>query len=51
VAFLGREIGAMRTRFETAGVPFRERTVPNMNLEQIFLEDPNGVTIELNFPQ
>ena len=51
VAFLGREIDAMRTRFESAGVSFRERTVPNMHLEQIFLEDPNGVTIELNFPQ
>lgn len=51
VAFLGRDFGAMRKQFETAGVPFRHRTVPNMNLEQMFIEDPNGVTIELNFPQ
>lgn len=29
-------------------VPYRDRKVPNMDLHQIFLEDPNGVTIELN---
>lgn len=51
VAFLGRDIDAMRAHFEAAHVPFRERTVPNMNLKQIFVNDPNGVTIELNFPQ
>jgi catechol 2,3-dioxygenase-like lactoylglutathione lyase family enzyme len=51
VAFLGRDIDGMRARFETAGIRFRQRTVPNMKLEQIFVEDPNGVTIELNFPQ
>jgi hypothetical protein len=31
-------------------VPFRERTVPNLELHQLFVEDPNGVTIELNYP-
>jgi catechol 2,3-dioxygenase-like lactoylglutathione lyase family enzyme len=51
VAFLGRDIDGMRAHFEQVAVPFRERTVPNMNLKQIFLEDPNGVTIELNYPQ
>jgi hypothetical protein len=23
--------------------------VPNMNLFQVFVEDPNGITIELNY--
>ncbi len=50
VAFVGSDAPAMRERFRAAGVPFRDRTVPSMNLEQVFLEDPNGVTIELNFP-
>ncbi len=50
VAFLGTDVEAMRARFRAAGVPFRDRTVPSMNLEQVFVEDPNGVTIELNFP-
>lgn len=51
VAFVGQDVEAMRDRFRAAGVPFRDRLVPSMNLEQVFLEDPNGVTIELNFPQ
>ncbi len=50
VAFIGADVDAMRDRFRAAGVPFRDRLVPSLNLEQVFLEDPNGVTIELNFP-
>lgn len=50
VAFVGHDVEAMRTKFRAAGVVHRDRTVPAMNLEQVFLEDPNGVTIELNFP-
>lgn len=50
VAFIGADVAAMRDRFRAAGVPFRDRLVPTLNLEQVFLEDPNGVTIELNFP-
>ena len=50
VAFVGTDVEAMRERFRAAGVPFRDRLVPSLKLEQVFLEDPNGVTIELNFP-
>ncbi len=50
IAFASSDLGAMRERFQAAKVPFRERTVPTLNLHQVFLEDPNGVTIELNFP-
>ncbi len=50
VAFVGSDVEGMRARFRSVGVPFRDRTVPSLNLEQVFLEDPNGVTIELNFP-
>ncbi len=51
VAFLGRDVDAMRAHFQSAAIAFRERTVPTMNLKQIFIDDPNGITIELNFPQ
>lgn len=51
VAFVGHDFAGMRSHFEKAEVPFRERKVPNMDLMQIFIDDPNGVTIELNFPQ
>ena len=50
VAFVGSDVEAMRAKFRGIGIPFRDRTVPAMNLEQVFLEDPNGITIELNFP-
>ena len=50
VAFMASGIDAMRARLRAAGIPFRDRMVPALNLEQVFLDDPNGVTVELNFP-
>jgi hypothetical protein len=31
-------------------VPCRQRTVPEIKLHQLFLDDPSGVVIELNYP-
>jgi hypothetical protein len=31
-------------------VPYRERTVPSIGLHQLFLDDPCGIVIELNYP-
>lgn len=31
-------------------IPFRERAVPMLGLHQLFIEDPNGITVELNYP-
>ena len=39
----------MIERLKRNHVPYRERQVPNMDLSQIFVEDPNGITIELNY--
>ena len=50
LAFVASNLETVRARIDAAGVAFRERTVPSLNLHQIFVEDPNGVTIELNFP-
>src|SRR5208282_5836172 len=47
-AVTGRE--EMIERCQRSGVDFFERTVPTLNLHQVFIKDPNGVTIELNFP-
>ena len=49
MAFRADHPGEMMDRLDKLGVPYRERKVPNMDLFQIFLEDPNGVTIELNY--
>ncbi len=50
LAFAASGLEGMRQRLRERGVPFRERTVPNLGLHQVFCEDPSGVVIELNFP-
>jgi catechol 2,3-dioxygenase-like lactoylglutathione lyase family enzyme len=36
-------------RLRGAGLDFHENAAPQVNLRQIFVDDPNGVTLELNF--
>jgi catechol 2,3-dioxygenase-like lactoylglutathione lyase family enzyme len=50
LAFLATDWRGMRATLERAGLAFRERSVPDLGLHQVFVEDPSGVTIELNFP-
>jgi len=49
VAFSCTDIEGVRARIAAAGLELRERKVPSMDLRQIFLQDPSGITIELNF--
>jgi hypothetical protein len=39
----------MKKRLESKGMPFDARQVPGGDLWQIFVNDPNGVMIELNY--
>jgi catechol 2,3-dioxygenase-like lactoylglutathione lyase family enzyme len=50
LAFVATDLQSMRAGLRRERVEFRERTVPDLGLHQLFLEDPSGVTIELNFP-
>ena len=50
IAFFADGLAAMRTHLKAQGVSCRERTVPDIGLHQMFLEDPSGVVIELNYP-
>lgn len=50
MAFRATGVTEMRERLRKQGVAFRERTVPSLQLHQMFFEDPSGVTIELNYP-
>lgn len=36
-------------RLKARGIAYRERQVPDTNLLQIFVEDPNGILVELNY--
>lgn len=50
IAFFATGLDGLRARAVRRGAKFFERTVPSVGLHQMFLEDPNGITIELNFP-
>jgi catechol 2,3-dioxygenase-like lactoylglutathione lyase family enzyme len=49
VAFVSRGFDGMRQRLQSRGFPFDARQVPGGELWQIFVNDPNGVMIELNY--
>ena len=49
LAFRAQDAASLRSKLDAAGLDYREREVPNMKLFQIFLEDPNGITVELNY--
>ncbi len=36
-------------KLESRGIHFWKNTVPDVDLRQLFVEDPNGLRIELNF--
>jgi len=49
VAFVSRGFDGMKQRLTSKGMPFDARQVPGGELWQIFVNDPNGVMIELNY--
>lgn len=49
VAFNATGFEDMKTRLDAAGVTFHQNTLADIGLSQIFVEDPNGVTVEMNF--
>tara|TARA_Y100001960_G_C14691849_1_gene836788 strand:- start:1057 stop:1479 length:423 start_codon:yes stop_codon:yes gene_type:complete len=49
VAFEANGINDTIETLEGKEIPFHVRDVPGMEIRQIFLHDPNGVMIELNF--
>ncbi len=49
VAFVSHGFDGMKQRLAAKGVEFEARQVPGGELWQIFIRDPNGVMIELNY--
>jgi catechol 2,3-dioxygenase-like lactoylglutathione lyase family enzyme len=49
VAFASRGFDGMKQRLQSKKMPFDARQVPGGDLWQIFVDDPNGVMIELNY--
>lgn len=50
IAFLATGVQAMWKTLRAEGIDWRDRTVPSLGLHQVFIEDPSGVTVELNYP-
>ena len=49
IAFLAKDPHEVRSRIQKNGVEMHFRSFPDARLFQIFLKDPDDVTIELNF--
>lgn len=49
VAFTCTDFDGFQQRLADAGVPIKLNIVDSVKLKQIFVEDPNGVLLELNF--
>ena len=49
MAFMCDGYDEMVSHCRRLNVPFRERHVQTVNLRQIFVTDPNGISIELNY--
>jgi catechol 2,3-dioxygenase-like lactoylglutathione lyase family enzyme len=50
IAFRAHGLGEMLARLDRLGIAFKERQVDDQGLYQLFLFDPNGIKVELNFP-
>ena len=50
IAFAATDLPGVRQRLQARNVKFREQIVPRTGAGQIFLFDPDGVGVELNFP-
>lgn len=50
IAFAASGLAETLSHFKALGLEFKQRMVSDQGLYQLFLFDPNGVKIELNFP-
>jgi catechol 2,3-dioxygenase-like lactoylglutathione lyase family enzyme len=49
VAFEAQDFAGTRKRFQDLKIAFEEAVVPSAQVRQLFVHDPDGVKIELNF--
>lgn len=50
VAFRGQGLVAMKRRLEEAGVSYRSNFIEELEMTQLFFDDPAGTGLEVNFP-
>lgn len=50
IAFSCTGLAEMRARLDGLGIGYERRVIPRDRQTQLFLRDPDGVAVELNFP-
>ena len=50
IGFRGVDLAATRAALDAAGIEYREQVVPRDGTVQIFVRDPDGIKVDLNFP-
>ena len=51
IAFSGDDYEAMRQHLEAIGVDYKVLKLPELDVDQLFVEDPNGLMVEMQFPR
>jgi hypothetical protein len=49
VAFNADDIEGMKRNLDTKKIEYTHRKIPDFPLEQLFIDDPDGVKVELNY--
>ena len=49
IAFRGKDALATIAKLKAHGHKFRENNIREINLHQVFVKDPNGIVVEMNF--
>ena len=49
IALSGDDYEGMRRHLEELGVAYKELKLPELDVDQLFVEDPNGLTVEMQF--
>lgn len=50
IAFACTGLAAMKASLAARGIAYQERIIPRDRQTQLFLHDPNGIAVELNYP-
>jgi len=50
IAFASTGLRQMRAKLEQHKIKYDERVLPRLNMTQLFYLDPDGISIEMNFP-
>ncbi len=50
IAFEGSGLDEIKSRLAKHAVKYDEREIASVNLTQLFMHDPDGVAVEINFP-